>query len=87
MEEKTIDIKNNNIYYQVDENLNPVRIRQKQIGNTVYTIVSKQKGTATQTADEITKDLLRNSVPSFMEQLKTDNKRNSLTGCNSGGKK
>jgi len=26
-------------------------------------------------------------VPSFMEQLKTDNKRNSLTGCNSGGKK
>ncbi|MBO6263010.1 MAG: transposon-encoded TnpW family protein [Clostridia bacterium] len=57
-----------------------MRIREKQIGNTVYTIIARQKPNAKETAFDITKRLIEQNAESLINT-------ESLESCNSGGNK
>ena len=73
------------IYYSNDENGNLVRTRQVKIGETIYTIISREKPNAKTTAFDTTKRLIESQAESLTDDLSITTE--SLEGCNSGGKK
>lgn len=84
--EKTITDKNITlsadpcVYYSEEQDGTVFKYREQVIGNTVYTVISRNNRNAKATAFDITKRLIeRNSREAFTTQ--------SLEGCNSGGHK
>jgi len=68
------------VYYSEEQDGTIFKYREQVIGNTVYTVISRNNKNAKATAFDITKRLIeRNS-----RQLSTTQ---SLEGCNSGGYK
>ena len=68
------------VYYSEEQDGMVFKRREQVIGNTVYTVVSRNKKNAKATAFEITKKLIeRNSRQTLITE--------SLEGCNSGGNK
>jgi len=68
------------VYYSEEQDGTVFKYREQVIGNTVYTVISRNNKNAKATAFDITKRLIeRNS-----RQLSTPQ---SLEGCNSGGYK
>ena len=65
-------------YEQPDGSL--ARIRERKLGNTVYTIIARQKPNAKDTAFNITKRLIEQNADSLINT-------ESLESCNSGGNK
>ena len=68
------------IIYQEQPDGSLVRSREKKIGNTIYTVVARQKENAKETAFDITKRLIENSADSLIHT-------EPLGSCNSGGNK
>lgn len=68
------------VIFTDDPNGSFMRIREKQIGNTVYTIIARQKPNAKETAFDITKRLIEQNAESLINT-------ESLESCNSGGNK
>lgn len=67
-------------YYSEEQDGTVFKYREQVIGNTVYTVVSRNKKNAKATAFEITKKLIeRNSRQTLITE--------SLESCNSGGNK
>lgn len=62
-----------------------VRIREKKIGETIFTIIARECPSAKETAFDITKRLIEHSAESVMNGQ--PKQKASLGGCNSGGKK
>ena len=68
------------VYYSEEQDGTIFKYREQVIGNTVYTVISRNNKNAKATAFDITKRLIeRNSRKAFTTQ--------SLEGCNSGGYK
>ncbi len=68
------------MYYSEEQDGTVFKYREQVIGNTVYTVISRNNRNAKATAFDITKRLIeRNSREAFTTQ--------SLEGCNSGGHK
>ena len=68
------------VYYSEEQDGTVFKYREQVIGNTVYTVISRNNRNAKATAFDITKRLIeRNSREAFTTQ--------SLEGCNSGGHK
>lgn len=68
------------VYYSEEPDGTVFKYREQAIGNTVYTVISRNNKNAKATAFDITKRLIeRNSAQPFTTQ--------SLEGCNSGGNK
>ena len=57
-----------------------MRIRERELGNTIYTVIARQKANAKETAFDITKRLIENSADSLIHT-------EPLGSCNSGGNK
>ena len=57
-----------------------MRIREQKLGNTVYTIIARQKSNAKETAFDITKRLIEQNAGSLINT-------EPLESCNSGGNK
>ena len=57
-----------------------MRIREIELGNTIYTVIARQKANAKETAFDITKRLIENSADSLIHT-------EPLGSCNSGGNK
>ena len=67
-------------YYSEEQDGTVFKYREQVIGNTVYTVVSRNKKNAKATAFEITKRLIeRNSRQTLITE--------ALESCNSGGNK
>ena len=75
---KNIIEANRLIIYQEQPDGSLVRSREKKIGNTIYTVVARQKENAKETAFDITKRLIERSAESLIQQK-------PFEGCNSGG--
>ncbi len=77
-------------YYYEQENGAFVRSREKVIGNTVYTVISREKSNAeTTTAFDITKRLIERNIDEVLQPsvpIRLSHKQ-SLGSCNSGGNK
>lgn len=76
-------------YYYEQENGAFVRSREKVIGNTVYTVVSREKSDTDVTAFEITKRLIERNIDEALKPsvpIRLSHKQ-SLGSCNSGGNK
>lgn len=76
-------------YYYEQENGSLVRSREKVIGNTVYTVVSREKLNADTTAFDITKRLIERNIDEVLQPsvpIRLSHKQ-SLGSCNSGGNK
>ena len=71
---------NNVVIYQEQPDGSLARIRERKIGNTVYTIIARQKPNAKETAFDITKRLIEQSADSLINT-------EPFESCNSGGKK
>ncbi|MBQ6980176.1 MAG: transposon-encoded TnpW family protein [Clostridia bacterium] len=69
---------NNIVIYQEQPDGSLARIRERRIGNTVYTIIARQKPNAKETAFDITKRLIEQNADSLIYA-------EPLGSCNSGG--
>ena len=68
------------VCYSDDDRPNKyIRIREKKIGDTIYTIIARECPSAKETAFDITKRLIEHSASQSITA--------SLGGCNSGGNK
>lgn len=65
------------IIYQEQPDGTLSRRREKKIGNTVYTVIARQKENARLTAFDITKRLIEQSADSLIQK--------PFESCNSGG--
>ncbi len=75
-------------YYYEQENGSLVRSREKVIGNTVYTVISREKTNAdTTTAFDITKRLIERNIDEVLKPSVRLSHKQSLGSCNSGGNK
>lgn len=63
-----------------------MRVRERVYGNTIYTIIAKERPNAKETAFNIIKRLIENSVNSLVDK-DAISINDLLKGCNSGGKK
>ena len=76
----TSNTANNVVIYQEQPDGSLARIRERMIGNTVYTITARQKQNAKETAFDITKRLIEQNVDSLINT-------EPLGSCNSGSNK
>ena len=68
------------VIFTDDPNGSFMRIRERKLGNTVYTIIARQKPNAKETAFDITKRLIEQNADSLINT-------EPLGSCNSGGNK
>ncbi len=61
-----------------------MRKRERKIGNTIYTVIAREKEGVKESSYEITKRLIEKGAKDLINQPTTIE---SLEGCNSGGKK
>lgn len=77
-------------YYYEEENGPFARTREQVIGNTVYTVISREKSNADNiTAFDITKRLIERNIDEALKPsspIRSSHKQ-SLGSCNSGGNK
>ncbi|MCX4258075.1 MAG: hypothetical protein OSJ54_14270, partial [Oscillospiraceae bacterium] len=64
-----------------------VRSREKVIGNTVYTVIFREKLNADATAFDITKRLIERNIDEALKPSVRLSHKQSLGSCNSGGNK
>ncbi len=74
-------------YYYEQENGAFVRSREKVIGNTVYTVISRKKSNVDATAFDITKRLIERNIDEALKPSVRLSHKQSLGSCNSGGNK
>ena len=68
------------VYYSEEQDGTIFKYREQVIGNTVYTVISRNNKNAKATAFDITKRLIERNSRQFSTTQ-------SLEGCNSGGYK
>lgn len=74
-------------YYLKQPNGEYIRSREKVIGNTVYTIISREKSDADDTAFDITKRIIERNIGEALNPSVRLSHKQSLGSCNSGGNK
>jgi hypothetical protein len=74
------------VCYSDDDTPNKyIRIREKKIDDTIYTIIARECPNAKETAFDITKRLIAHSAEELAERRSLT--KASFEGCNSGGNK
>ena len=84
MTQEDLNCTNKVYYYEDGHPFCFIRKRERKIGNTVYTVISRQSEDAKETALSITKRLIERNAQEAIDQPQTTE---SLEGCNSGGNK
>lgn len=73
--------------YFKEKNGRYVRSREKVIGNTVYTVISREKENAEATAFDITKKMIERNIDVALRPPVRSDYKESFESCNSGGNK
>lgn len=73
--------------YFKDKNGGYARSREKVIGNTVYTVISREKENAEATAFDITKKMIERNIGVALRPPVRSEYKESFESCKSGGNK
>ncbi|MGN0771045.1 MAG: hypothetical protein ACI4MI_00470, partial [Christensenellales bacterium] len=74
-------------YYLKQPNGEYIRSREKVIGNTVYTVISRERTDADNTAFDITKRIIERNIDEALKPTVRLSHKSSFESCNSGGNK